>query len=449
MKKLVKRLTAAWLCLGLACALPWVAAGAGSEGPRWVPALAVFDVVIAQQTEVTAGNAIHPSASDDGRLVLAVVAADGLITPTASEDETGHGIPPEATVEGAILENASGDVVVAIPVVVARADQETPASASSASVPPEAAGGEPAPKDETERWVPSFSLFSGVLVQNADGELASGPIRGDCALSPRSLDTLHCERQIRPTASIDIDPDDPVVPPVEFVTISGGDRMVTPFVGGSLELMTPGLTSLPGRPRLFVHGDAAASFSATRDVAKEGVPDAFEVAEGSQFTSEATVLGQGSTTSAQVMPLVISAGAGVAFTLEAWERRIRIKPSVEYVREEIEVEGIVKRAVQTRYTPAPRADEFPDGFRLIELSGREKRVFHGIGPGLEVEMDTLRAGPFMLAVYVSGNAYAFLGDREVEFSDTNEDGESAAWHFEKDEWAFRGFVGLRFRWVPE
>jgi hypothetical protein len=485
MRDLVNRRRAAWLILGLACALPAAADDAGPETQRWIPALAVLDVVVAQQTETTAENEIRPSLSDDDRLLLAVVAAEGLITPTPPEDETAHAIPHEAIVDGAILQNASGDVVVAIPVVVAAADGGMPAATSAPAVtptaddatpsiavarevasggavepgapgqvrsPPQAVGAQPAPRDETERWVPSFSVYSGVLVQSADGQLVSSRILGECADPPPGQippDPAHCQQQIRPTAP-------PSDVPLPSVTISGDDLMVTPFVGGSLELMTPGLTSLPGRPRLFVHGDAAASFSATRDLAKEGVPDAFAVAEDlrdEDFLKESTILGQGSTTSAELRPLVISAGAGVAFTLEAWERRIRIKPSVEYLREEIEVKGVVHRAVQTRYVPAPKAGDFlpddPDGFRLIKLSGSHKQAFHGVGPGLEIELDTRRAGPFMLAVYASGNAYAFLGDRDVEFSDANEFEETATWRFEKNEWALRGFVGLRFRWVPE
>jgi hypothetical protein len=226
--------------------------------------------------------------------------------------------------------------------------------------------------------------------------------------------------------------------------------MVTPFVAGSLELMTPGLTSVPGRPRLFVHGDAAASFAFTRDVAKEGIPGAFELVGDFKPTDtvrEANVGGQGSSTTAEVKPLLLSAGAGVAFTLEPWERRLRIKPSVEYLREDIEVTGVVHRAVAIEDNPT--AGEFPDNFRLIEFSGGEKRTFHGIGPGLEVELDTLRAGPFVMTVYVASQAYAFLGDLEVELSDTNEDGESATWSFEKNRWGFRAGVGLRFRWLPE
>jgi hypothetical protein len=320
-------------------------------------------------------------------------------------------------------------------------------------IPPDAAPEPAAPepkKDETERWVPAFSVYSGVLVQKADATLRSSALQGACEPPPLVADPLHCERQVRPTAFIEDPPEGEPYPPVELVTIPGDDLMVTPFVVGSLELMTPGLTSVPGRPRLFVHGDAGGSFAFTRNVAKEGVPGDFELLgdfRPTEVVTESNIGGQGSATTAEVKPLLLSAGAGVAFTLEPWERRLRIKPSVEYLREEIEVTGVVRRAVAI--VDNPRAGEFPDGFRLIELSGGEKRAFHGIGPGLEVEMDTLRAGPFMLSVYVASQAYAFLGDLEVAFSDTNEDGETANWSFEKKRWGFRAGVGLRFRWLPE
>ena len=55
---------------------------------------------------------------------------------------------------------------------------------------------------------------------------------------------------------------------------SGSDLLATPYVGGSLEIMTPGLGFVPGRPRFFVHGDASVSFGFTRDVAKDGAVDA-------------------------------------------------------------------------------------------------------------------------------------------------------------------------------
>jgi hypothetical protein len=327
-------------------------------------------------------------------------------------------------------------------------------------------------KDETERWVPAFSIYSGVLVQGAKGSIDTSRLMGveehgaDCwppllkadgTLPKRTpVDTDHCKRQVRPTAIVDLKTQEDPIPPVEFVTTQGDDLMVTPFVAGSLELMTPGLTSVPGRPRLFVHGDAAVSFAPTRDVAKEGLPEEFELDPSANVASERLIRGQGSTTTAELKPLLISAGAGVAFTIGTGERRLRIKPSVEYLREEIEVTGVVRRVVTTHTDPAPDPEEFRNypctersGFRCIELSGGKKKVFHGVGPGLEIEWDAARAGPFVLAVYLAGQAYAFLGDLEVEFEDRNELGEWARWSFEKSSWGYRGGVGLRFRWVPK
>jgi len=501
MRGLLTGLCAAWLLAGVVCAL--AAADdddAGPETERWVPALSVFGEVLAREAEETRESAVDLSASGEDLRVLALVSAtDGALTLLVPESETGHwvaeiAVPNGAPVQqagggeqGAILPVGSGDPPVASPVVVATAEPVLPAATSASDeivepIPPvgvaetgstpQGVGPEPKARDETERWVPAFSIYSGVLVQKAGGSIDTGPLQGiegenqDCvppASDPRWTDTLHCQRQIRPTAIVNLGPQNRDPPPVEFVTTRGDDLMVTPFVAGSLELMTPGVTSVPGRPRLFVHGDAAVSFAFTRDIAKEGIPGAFEVAPNVVFPNERSIRGQGSTTTAELKPLLISAGAGVAFTVDAWERRLRIKPSVEYLREEIEVSGTVRRAVQTRVgdppdIPPPATEDFPDdGFRLIELSGGDKRAFHGIGPGLEIEMDAGRAGPLVLAVYVAGQAYAFLGDLEMEFSDrnalVNEVGEveyeTATWSFEKKRWGFRTGVGLRFRWVPE
>jgi hypothetical protein len=300
--------------------------------------------------------------------------------------------------------------------------------------------------DETQRWVPAFSAYSGVLVQNAKGDVVSGPITGNriaAAMQP-----------IRPPAS-------------------GSDLQVTPFVAGSVEIMTPALLEGAGRPRLFVHGDAAASFGFSRDIVKEGLPDQMVPPKGfTGLMSEQTVLGQGSDTAAEVKTLQLSAGAGLAFTFDVGERRFRIKPSVEWLREAIELSGVVNRAVRNPSAPctvnpqapgcAPLGTNYPEGFRLITLSGSDEETYHAVGSGLELEADTLRAGPFMLTVFLAGQAYRFLGDLEVEFSDSQippcnpvqnctppPQPETATWTFEKDRWAYRGGVGLRFRWLPD
>ena len=61
----------------------------------------------------------------------------------------------------------------------------------------------------------------------------------------------------------------------------------------------------------------------------------------------------------------------------------------------------------------------------------------------------MRMGPFLLSIYAAGRGYHFLGDLDDTLTATNEFGETATWTFEKESWAWRGGVGLRFRLIPE
>jgi hypothetical protein len=405
-----------------------------------------------------------------------------------------------------------------------------------------AAADAPAPAletaDETERWVPSFGFFSGTFAQNAEGTVDTSVIRYRSTTYPVQNPT--------PTTRI-------LTQPLQ-TSANNDDLFVTPYVGLSTEMMTPGLQGLPGRPRLFLHGDASVSFSATRFVAKQGIPkeglaippavrrpytdgrsridvngqgvtnpnaaqpvdrNGNLVTDGNfvyptsetipgpgdapAATEEGSIEGQGASTTATVNTLVVSAGFGPAFTVPVGERRLRIKPSFEYFREEIEVTGLVTRAIRTNsgrttspcqyYLGAfpstlqslhcnPDQPNVPNTVRAqfvtptTELSEKKTKTYYGIGPGLEVEMDTARAGPFMLAVFLSGQAYRMLGDREIEFEATTTLSDPAVnpspvpansacgptpgqctvstkWTFHPHAWTYRGGVGVRFRWLPE
>jgi hypothetical protein len=164
---------------------------------------------------------------------------------------------------------------------------------------------------------------------------------------------------------------------------------------------------------------------------------------------EVTVRGQGSRAKAQVKRLVLSGGGGVAFSLDLFERRIRIKPSFEYLREEIDLIGSVRRVVKLTQTVNPRQPQPLDGFRQVVLATSGEQTLEAIGPGLEIEADTLRLGPFLLSVYAAGRGYHFLEKLDETLTATNEFGESATWTFEGESWAWRGGVGLRFRLISE
>jgi hypothetical protein len=262
---------------------------------------------------------------------------------------------------------------------------------------------------EDERWVPGLSAFSGLLIQGSEASIASAE-RGffeDSALS------------------------------------------VFAFVGLSAELATPALSAVPGRPSLFVHYDASMSFDSDKAIVNDGAPGEIKVPTNTPTPPVAAVEGQGSATKAKTEPLVLSAGAGVAFKLRAWDRNLRIKPSFEWLWQETTVMGI---ATDAESLAPPPSEQCP--CRTALASASETQGFHSIGPGLEFELDAVRAGPFVMTVYTSGQAYYILGDRTIEFvgsatySDGSRDLEFRS-TYERNPWHYRAGVGLRFRWLPE
>jgi len=153
---------------------------------------------------------------------------------------------------------------------------------------------------------------------------------------------------------------------------------------------------------------------------------------------------------------------------------------VEYMREETRVTGNVLvaqtvrvgRAATPPVPPNPALPAINSTFRFIEIQGQESKWFNGVGPGLEIEMDAARAGPFMMTLYLSGQAYHWIGDRTVTIDPgelsvsysgpglafpppigfdpaTVPNNETADWGYKRNRWGYRGGVGIRFRWQPE
>jgi hypothetical protein len=297
--------------------------------------------------------------------------------------------------------------------------------------------------EDRNRWVPSFSILSGVNSQNGNGSMA----------------TTNVEAPWMPLINA----------PPEYVSIlpesplSAGTQMMTPYAGISLEIMTPSLWKfLSG----FAHLDVSYTFGPEYNIPSSGNPGPFFPGDSSALPTalvQGAILGQGSRTTPLVQPLQVTAGAGVAFTMRAWDRTLRIKPSVEYLREEIQVNGLVRRAVRVDPTPtvASPEDAF---FRTINLAGKSSHVYHGLGAGLEVELETGRSGPFKVALYASARAWRFLNNDPQSFTVHNEDplycpppppgqvncsSESATFGFTKDDWAYGANLGFRLRWSPE
>jgi len=238
---------------------------------------------------------------------------------------------------------------------------------------------------------------------------------------------------------------------------TSGDGMITaPTVGASVEIMTPRLAGGWGQPRLFGHFGAEAAFSTRLIASVEGSysnplerptrPPPRNDPIAPYF--EAAIKGQGTEASVELGTLMLRAGAGVAFVVETPWRAIRVKPSLEYIRQTIETSGAINRAVQRNagQTINPFADPDP---RYIQFRTAKDSTMHGIGPGLELETDAGRIRSVLFSVFAGASAYYFLGDLDVEAIASNEYGETATFRFEPDRWAYRIQAGLRFRWQPE
>lgn len=316
-------------------------------------------------------------------------------------------------------------------------------------------------KLEIERWVPAAAVSFDILGQRSEGAVESddftGPPKstGGCEIRPGVFNGRECREPVASTLTL-------------TPNVRDGDTTTAALVKLSLELMTPRLADVLASPRLFAHADGALAFAFRRKLAGAGKPETMglppppaAVTGIPTNVTEETITGQGNRVFSELQTGVFSAGAGIAFTVKAFDRTLRIKPSFDYLRQEIEFEGLANRAIQIRGSNTFRPDGLDD-FRLLTFSARETRIQHGIGGGLELEVDTQQIGPFLVSVFGGARAYHMLGDLDVTLcSDQNligpsfspdacetGIGEKVTWRFEPDDLAWQGGVGLRFRFVP-
>jgi hypothetical protein len=315
-------------------------------------------------------------------------------------------------------------------------------------------GGEPGESTKQageDRWVPSLAITSGVLVQKQDG-LADSVLFED--MSPTSI-------------------------PLRGF-LDGDDLVVAPFVGGALEVMSPALP-IRTRPRLFISGEIIPTFATSRDLAVEGDPGCVRGSEpglpcardddgtGPRSFPQTSANGTGTKTTAKIDTLVYGANLGVAFPLQVGKRQLRIKPSFGWINYEVEASGLVVDAacdpsIQCTTTtdnapnPSPPPPTIPvvtPGFlRETILRGNDSQRFNGIGPGLDIEMDTGQYGPLGVSLFMGARAYAIVDDRTISFSGSKSfddqlgmDTAVARFEVKVDSWIYRAHVGIRFHWL--
>ena len=262
---------------------------------------------------------------------------------------------------------------------------------------------------DTERWVPALGFYSSIGFHKTEG-LVESTLRG-------------------PTDGEDLD---------THIRLEG-----------HLELMSPALFAHVAEPRLFVRGGAGRAWDARHDTAKEGDPGpaVIPVVPGNIPPPLAAVTGQGSSARGQFKPYFYTLSAGLAFSFPLGERTLRVKPSAEYRYTAFEIEGVI-----TDVLSIDSSGNCPCA--VGRLSTKEQKDLHMLGGGLEVELDTVRTGPFIVSLFTSFRAYRVFSGRKLRtmtagvFDDGLSPIDVSARVF-LDEWSLGGGVGVRLRWLPD
>jgi hypothetical protein len=305
------------------------------------------------------------------------------------------------------------------------------------------------------QWVPSLAVTSGAVLQNQSAFQNSFLYDGEAA---------------DPTQPIPLRKPD-----------SGDDRAVAPFVGGAVELMTPSL--LP-RLRFFASLEVLPIFAPERHLTDEGQPGLITGPEvgavpaleedNEHFTIPRTqprvnpfgaidAKGQGARASAQIDQLSYGAKIGLAWSFEYRGRQMRLKPSVGWFHYRLGVKGFL---VHPECFPTNRCTNIytttgnlvAPGFLRVPftLKGRDAGIFDGVGPNVDLEMDTGRYGPLVTSLFVGFGGYYIPGDRDIHFSARKkfddalgQDTRVAQWNVRVSPWIYRAGVGIRFQWLGE
>jgi hypothetical protein len=238
------------------------------------------------------------------------------------------------------------------------------------------------------------------------------------------------------------------------------DLDVTPGFGLILELMTPelplgldriGLAQEGRNPRLFVGGELIVLSGIERTLAREGDPGVIRPpsSQGATF-GEDFFLGLGAKTTAEMSEIGWGAYAGISFPFEIYDRIVRIKPNVSWMRYRVQFKGILADG------ECSLADcSLPANFtRLTALEASASKTFHGLGPGLDVELETGDFFGLGSTIFVGFRSYKILNATDVEFasSETFNDaigtGDVATARFtaEVDDWLHRFLFGFRLEW---
>lgn len=286
---------------------------------------------------------------------------------------------------------------------------------------------------DLDTWVFSAAFEAGLMAYKPKASMSGSPFDPGAPISPRFEENNDGPRSV-------------------IASRADRGRMISALLGVDLEVMAPRMGNSRWIPRPFLDLNVSAVLGSERSIVRRGKPepDSFALPDrvgGTLNVGGTRILGQGEEVTAQQQGPAVFVGFGAAFTFDLDSgSRLRVKPSLVYSRTPVDVSGIASRVVKVDTNTAAGLD----AFRFIVVGDAFLEVYHGIGPAIELELDTNnRLGPFELSLYLKGHANHNFGDLETDFQQSNPDFplETVRWRYEHERWTYRASTGIRFRLV--
>jgi hypothetical protein len=220
---------------------------------------------------------------------------------------------------------------------------------------------------------------------------------------------------------------------------NGSDVVITPFVDGVVEFMSPPL-ELPTAPQIFIQGSVGPSFGQDVTSASEGALAELEFPDSPVY-GEGAIQGTGSQVIVETQSLTYGARIGVAFSTTIVERTVRWKPSIGWWRYTVKVTGEVQHV---------RRVGFSGPNTIIFMSGTETRSYNSVGPGLEIETDLEQNYGLGISAFVFAHGHYILHDRTGTIRASASTGDTARFGYKTDSpWIYRVGFGVRVSWLGD
>jgi hypothetical protein len=239
-----------------------------------------------------------------------------------------------------------------------------------------------------------------------------------------------------------------------------GEGLGLPWtIGASLEVASPVLVEGAVPMRLFVHAGGGAVFDPEDPITSTGDPGSPPV-ESPILSAPESIENVGAAVRAEAKPWLLSGGVGTILEIEAFDRTLYLRPSLEWMYRRDTVRAILGGGENEDPNPPP-PNFLCNPCRTLFIDAQREKGYHSLGLGLAAEMDGPRREDFELRFFASLAAFRILGDRTADFSPVGtwvrSDGQPTTrvpaetvfnTRYERDPWHYRFGVGVRLVWHP-